>query len=202
MSGRMPNYSAMQNPIEQFSQWLEMARAHPAIHEPTAMTLATATAQGKPSARIVLLKEHGPQGFLFYTNHESRKSAELKANPFAALCFYWMPLDRQIRIEGRITPSSAEEADRYFASRPRARQIGAWASYQSQPMPTRDALDNRVAELTAHYEGRDIPRPPHWSGWRLTPESIEFWVQSEARLHERYIYRREGERWVHTFLYP
>lgn len=166
------------------------------------MTLATATPDGKPSARIVLLKEHGPQGFLFYTNHDSRKSAELKANPLAALCFYWMPLDRQVRIEGRIAPSTDEEADRYFASRPRARQIGAWASLQSQPMATRDTLEARVAELTTQYAGREVPRPPHWSGWRLTSESIEFWHQNSARLHEREIFRRRGDGWEHTLLYP
>lgn len=190
------------DPIAQFNSWMAEARQHPAMTEPTAMTLATSTREGKPSARIVLLKQCDAQGFLFYTNHTSRKSNELKTNPFASLCFYWMPLGRQVRIEGNVVASSAEEADAYFASRPRERQIGAWASLQSQPMATRDDLETRIADLEKTYAGKPVPRPPHWSGWRVVPQSIEFWTASEARLHVRDVFTRSGDRWVHSLLYP
>lgn len=191
------------DPIAKFSVWLAEAKATSAIKEPTAMTLATANAGGAPSARIVLLKDHGPLGFTFYTNLTSRKSGELKANPRAALCFYWMPLDRQVRIEGTITQAADADADAYFASRPRARQIGAWASLQSQPLPNREALDTRNAEFEQKFAGMDVPRPPHWSGWLLVPHSIEFWVNSDARLHERELYTRSANStWQHGLLYP
>lgn len=191
------------DPIAQFNDWFAEAAAHPGITEPTAMTLATSTPEGKPSARIVLLKQCDAQGFLFYTNHQSRKSGELYANPNTALCFFWMPLGRQVRVEGRATPASDAEADAYFASRPRARQIGAWASLQSQPLDQRDTLDTRTAALEAEYAGRDIPRPPHWSGWRVVPERIEFWTASEARLHVRDLYTRQPDGgWQHSLLYP
>ncbi len=192
----------MHTPLEKFTQWLDDATRHAGIKEPTAMTLATATSAGVPSARIVLLKAHGPEGFLFYTNHTSRKSNEIKQNHHAALCFYWMPLDRQVRIEGSITAASDVEADAYFAGRPRERQIGAWASLQSQALASRETLDARVAEMNETFKGRDVPRPPHWSGWRLAPTSIEFWEQSEARLHEREIYRLQNGAWQHSLLYP
>lgn len=193
----------MHHPISKFSEWFAAAQACSAIREPTAMTLATATATGLPSARIVLLKDHGADGFVFYTNHTSRKSHEILENPHAALCFYWMPLDRQVRIEGSVTRVSDAVADAYFASRPRTRQIGAWASLQSQHLDGRETLDARVAALTATYEGGPIPRPPHWSGWQLAPRSIEFWEQSDARLHAREIYTRavSGD-WQHALLYP
>jgi pyridoxamine 5'-phosphate oxidase len=191
------------DPIAQFNQWLKEASQHPGIKEPTAMTLATVGEGGKPSARIVLLKTCDAQGFLFYTNLNSRKSQELKADPYAALCFYWMPLDRQVRIEGRVLPASDTEADAYFAGRPRARQVGAWASQQSQQLASREALDERVAAVEKEYAGRDIPRPPHWSGWRLEPNSIEFWQQSDARLHVRDLYNRSlSGGWKHSLLYP
>ena len=194
----------MHDPFSKFAEWLAIAQATPAIKEPTAMTLATANGAGIPSARIVLLKEHGPQGFLFYTNLTSRKSEELKANPHAALCFYWMPLDRQIRIEGTIAQAVNDEADAYFRSRPRARQIGAWASLQSQPLANREMLETRFAEFEKKFEGQDVPRPPHWSGWRLNPISIEFWINSDARLHEREIYTRANATapWEHGLLFP
>jgi len=191
----------MTDPLQKFSDWLADAKATPAIAEPTAMTLATATADAAPSARIVLLKEHGAEGFVFYTNFESRKSAELKTNPQAALCFYWMPLDRQVRIEGTIAPARAAQSDAYFASRPRARQIGAWASLQSQLLADRATLEQRVAEIEARYPN-EVPRPPHWGGWVLTPRSIEFWHQNSARLHAREIYTRQGNGWSHGLLYP
>ena len=192
----------MHTPLAKFSAWLADAKAHALIAEPTAMTLATATPEGMPSARIVLLKAHGPEGLTFYTNFTSRKSAEIKANPHAALVFYWMPLDRQVRIEGTVSEVSAAEADAYFASRPRARQVGAWASAQSQPMEMRSDLETRNAEIEQRFEGADVPRPPHWSGWRVTPKSFEFWIQNAARLHEREIYTADGAGWQHTLLYP
>lgn len=192
----------MQKPFQQFSEWLEEAKIHPEIAEPTAMTLATATLDGIPSARVVLLKGFSVDGFVFYTNLTSRKGEELKQNPHAALCFYWMKLDRQIRIEGMVAPVSTTDADAYFASRSRDRQIGAWASLQSQPLQSRAELDARVAELELQYANKEVPRPPHWSGWRLVPKSIEFWHQNWSRLHEREIYTRDGDSWKQTLLYP
>lgn len=194
----------MTDPIAQFSDWFAAARAHPGIKEPTAMTLATATPDGMPAARVVLLKEHGPEGFVFYGNMESRKFRELAANPNAALCFYWQPLDRQVRIEGRVAPVSNEEADAYFATRERGKQIGAWASLQSQPMKNRAEFEARIAEFTQRYDGQTIPRPPHWSGWRLVPTRLEFWSQGEFRLHERDVFTRtdESASWQHTLVYP
>ncbi len=194
----------MHDPIAKFSEWFALARADATMKEPTAMTLATATLGGAPSARIVLLKDVSPEGFAFYTNLTSRKSAEMKANPRAALCFYWMPLERQIRIEGSLTHVSDEAADAYFASRARERQIGAWASLQSQPLASREELDARNAQFAKQFEGRDVPRPPHWSGWLLVPLSIEFWINSDARLHEREIYTRANanDAWSHGLIYP
>lgn len=192
----------MHDPIAQFTQWLADAKACAAIAEPTAMTLATATRDGKPSARVVLLKAHDAKGFVFYTNFASRKGHELEENSQATLCFYWMPLDRQVRIEGRATPVSDQEADAYFASRARGKQIGAWASMQSQPLDNRATLEARIAQLTAEYEGKTIPRPLHWSGWRIAPERIEFWNQGTFRLHERDAYTRSNGGWEHTLLYP
>lgn len=184
-----------------FEAWFAQARACPTIVDATAMTLATATREGRPSARIVLLKDHAA-GFVFYTNCTSRKAGELIDNPYAALTFHWAPLQQQVRIEGPITPVSAGEADAYFASRDRLRQAGAWASLQSQPVPDRHTLEQRVQAVLIQYEGQDIPRPPHWSGYRLHPETMEFWHQREGRLHERDYFRREGEGWRHSLLYP
>lgn len=192
----------MDIPLKHFAEWLADAKSAQQIVEPTAMTLATATRAGKPSARVVLLKDFGPEGFVFYTNMTSRKSDELHENPHAALCFYWMPLERQVRIEGTVTEVSAAEADAYFASRPRDRQIGAWASLQSQVLAARADLEARVAEFEAKYPG-DVPRPPHWSGWRLSPTRIEFWHQNWARLHERMRYVRLSDgSWQQELLYP
>lgn len=191
------------DPITHFQQWLADATAHPAISEPTAMTLATATPEGKPSARIVLLKAIDAKGFLFYTNYQSRKSLELKANPQAALTFYWMPLDRQVRIEGAVVPASAEESDAYFASRPREKQIGAWVSLQSKPMRSREDFEWQLADYAESKEGQPITRPPFWGGWRLVPERMEFWQQRDARLHVRDLYTRQPDGgWVHSLLYP
>lgn len=190
------------HPIDQFTQWLEEAKNTATITEPTAMTLATTTPAGKPSARIVLLKAHDKRGFVFYTNLESRKSGEIKSNPYAALCFYWMALDRQIRIEGKIEAVSDAEADAYFASRYRESRIGAWSSKQSRPLSSRDELMQAVADNTAKFEGQEVPRPPFWSGWRVVPSSIEFWQQSDFRLHDREVFTLDGDVWKTHKLYP
>ena len=191
----------MEHPINKFTQWF--AQAHEAgIKEPTAMTLATATRDGIPSARIVLLKAHDEQGFVFYTNLTSRKGREMAQNPRAALVFYWSALDKQIRIEGTLSPVSDAEADAYFASRERHKQAGAWASLQSEQLESRETLVARAEQIEQEYAGRAIPRPPHWSGTRLAPTSLEFWHQRDARLHEREIYIKSGDGWAHTLLYP
>jgi pyridoxamine 5'-phosphate oxidase len=192
----------MTDPIALFNTWFDEARAHPAISEPTAMTLATTAPDGTPSARIILLKQADTEGFVFFTNYQGRKSLELAKNPKAALCFYWMPLDKQVRIEGSVTKVTDAESDAYFASRERGRQIGAWASLQSQSLASRDTLEERVRAIEKQYEGKPIPRPPHWGGWRLAPERIEFWHQGDYRLHDRYVFTREENAWVKTYLYP
>lgn len=192
----------MDAPLRKFAEWFDAAKANPVIAEPTAMTLATATKDGFPSARIVLLKGFSADGFVFYTNLNSRKSRELKENPRASLCFYWMPMERQVRVEGTITHVTDAEADAYFNSRPRDRQIGAWASLQSESLRDRDELEQRVVMLEEKYKGIHVPRPPHWSGWRLTPIRMEFWHQNWARLHERELFMRAGNGWKHTLLYP
>ena len=191
------------NPITTFSEWLGEATAHPDIKEPTAMTLATVAADGRPSARIVLLKEHDADGFVFFTNYESRKSHELEGGN-AALCFYWMPLDKQVRVEGTVEKISAEESDAYFATRGREKQIGAWASVQSEAMGTRDALEVRITEFTQKFaEQKTIPRPPHWGGWRVVPDTVELWQQRDYRLHERNIYTKAPDgSWHHRLLFP
>jgi pyridoxamine 5'-phosphate oxidase len=194
----------MHDPIARFNEWLALAKSTPSIKEPTAMTLATATTDGAPAARIVLLKAVDASGFVFYGNMESRKFTELKNNPRAALCFHWMPLERQVRIEGSVARVSDEEADAYFNSRPRGRQLGAWASEQSRPLANREELEARNAMFEKQFEGVPVPRPPHWSGWRLAPLSIEFWINSDLRLHEREIYRRISvdAPWQHGLMYP
>ena len=190
------------DPLSRFTEWLDTAKADARIAEPTAMCLATATPSGKPSARMVLLKAHDARGFVFYTNEQSRKGGELIANPYAALCFHWMPLERQIRIEGEIERVSEAEADSYFASRARDSQIGAWASDQSRPLEAREKFLRRMEEVAARFEGKPIPRPPYWGGFRVLPERIEFWQQVEFRLHLREVYTRAGEGWNIAQLYP
>lgn len=191
----------MEDPIKKFAAWFGHAQST-GIKEPTAMTLATATSTGVPSARIVLLKAYDARGFVFYTNLTSRKGQEMLENPRASLLFYWPSLDQQIRIEGTLAPVTEAEADSYFASRERHRQAGAWASLQSQPLDARETLLARAEAIEKQYEGRDIPRPPHWGGTRLAPQKIEFWHQRDARLHDREIYTKTSDGWSHTLLYP
>lgn len=189
------------DPFKKFSAWLEEATAaEPRV--PEAMTLATVSPDGVPSTRMVLLKAHDPSGFVFYTNFNSAKGQELLANPIASLCFHWKSLGRQVRIDGTTAPIADAEADAYFASRPRGSQIGAWASEQSEPVESRDALRARVREVEAQYEGADVPRPPHWSGFRLVPARIEFWQDQPDRLHDRLLFERDGEAWRTLRLQP
>jgi pyridoxamine 5'-phosphate oxidase len=189
------------DPIAKFTKIFEQANKVVAP-EPTAMVLATADAEGKPSARVVLLKGFDEHGFVFYTNLESRKGRELNVNPHVALCFYWPSLYQQVRVEGRIEIISAAEADAYFATRPRGAQIGAWASKQSAPLASRVELEDRVKAFEEKFAGRAIPRPPHWSGLRVIPERIEFWESRENRLHDRTVYTRDNGAWVVEKLYP
>jgi len=192
----------MTDPIEQFLRWQERAKRHQGILEPTAASLATVGKGGQPSVRIILVKQVDARGFVFYTNMQSRKSEELRQNPKAALCFHWMPLRLQVRVEGHVEPVSDAEADVYFATRPRESRIGSWSSKQSQPLPDRDVLVKAVAENTKKFEGADVPRPSFWSGWRIVPEQIEFWQEGENRLHERELYVRKGNGWDVSKLYP
>jgi pyridoxamine 5'-phosphate oxidase len=189
------------DPILLFKRWLEEAQASEP-NDPTAMTLATADASGQPSARMVLLKDADSAGFVFYTNLESRKGDELRTNPKAALLFHWKSLRRQVRIEGRVEPVSGAEADAYYASRARGSQIGAWASDQSRPLESRFHLERRVAEVTARHLVGAIPRPPHWSGFRVVPSVLEFWQDKPFRLHDRLVYRRSVGGWTTTRLFP
>lgn len=191
------------NALDVFSALLEEAKAG-IDPEPTAMTLATAGSDGRPAARTVLLKGFDADGFVFYTNFNSRKGRQLADNPQAALLFHWKHLRDgvQVKIEGTVEPVSAAEADAYFASRPRGSQIGAWASLQSQPLAARALFEQRIAETEARFDGKDVPRPPHWSGFRVVPERIEFWYGARFRLHERACYTRDGETWSVTALYP
>ena len=188
-------------PIKIFKEWLEEARATEPIN-PNAMTLATADAKGRPSARMVLLKDVDCEGFVFYTNLNSRKASELTVNPHAALCFYWRALAKQVRVEGMIELVNADEADAYFASRPKLSQLGAWASKQSQPLEGRMALERRVAKYTARFNIGSVPRPAFWSGFRLRPVQIELWKEEAFRLHDRTLYKRDGDGWVVDSLYP
>ncbi|MBM3838149.1 MAG: pyridoxamine 5'-phosphate oxidase [Verrucomicrobia bacterium] len=181
------------DPVRQFDVWFKQALAAN-LPEPTAMTLATASRDGTPSARIVLLKGYDDRGFTFFTNYESAKGKELLENPRAALVFFWPELKHQIRISGTVSKVAREESETYFRLRPIGSRIGAWASRQSQVLRNREELDQRVAELTRQYEGKDVPLPPHWGGYRLAPETFEFWQGRESRLHDRFRYQRVSER--------
>jgi pyridoxamine 5'-phosphate oxidase len=190
-----------QDPLELFEHWFAEAK-RAGVEVPEAMTLATATGGGVPSARMVLLKGADEDGFVFYTGYGSRKSNELEQNPRAALVFYWRPLGRQVRVEGSVERVSEPESAAYFAARPRGSQLAAWASQQSRPLGSREELDRRYAELEREYEGRDVPLPPHWGGYRLRPEAIEFWEHRENRLHDRLRYTRAREGWKVERLSP
>jgi len=193
----------MTDPLDLFGAWyVEAGKSEP--NDPSAMTLATVGPDGTPSARMVLLKDYDSAGFVFFTNYESRKGQQLLAHPKAALLFHWKSLRRQIRLEGPVSQTSPEEADAYFATRPRGSQIGAWASDQSRPLEARFALEKRVAEFTARHMVGAIPRPLHWSGFRLQPLLIEFWQDGAFRLHDRLEYRRGSptEPWTTRTLYP
>ncbi|HEX7046685.1 MAG TPA: pyridoxamine 5'-phosphate oxidase [Gammaproteobacteria bacterium] len=191
---------APHDPLALFTSWYEAAKPL-ATGEPTAMTLATADAAGRPSARIVLLKEYGAEGFVFFTNYGSRKSAELEANPHAALLFWWPAAGRQVRVEGRIEKISPAKSDAYFATRPRRSQIGAWASEQSRVIPDRATLDARFQRFEQEFPA-DVSRPPHWGGYRVIPESIEFWQNHIDRLHDRLRYRQVDNGWIIERLNP
>jgi len=189
------------NPIKQFAKWYQEATAF-GIAETDAMTLATATKDGRPSARIVLLKDFDDRGFVFFTNYESRKAKDLAENPRACLVAYWLPVKRQVRIEGFVEQVSEKESEAYFQTRPLGSRIGAWASNQSEVVENRDALEQRYADLSERY-GEDVPRPPHWGGYRIDPEVIEFWQGRDNRLHDRLRYRlRADGTWVIERLGP
>ena len=188
-------------PFALFGQWLEDAKAKEP-NDANAMTLATVDADGLPDARMVLLKGFDDQGFVFYTNTQSSKGVELEANPKAALLFHWKSLRRQVRIRGNVTRVSDAEADAYFASRARQSQIGAWASDQSRPLPDRFALEKRVAEFTVKFGLGKIARPPHWTGYRVVPSSLEFWRDRAFRLHDRVRFVRAGDGWAASKLFP
>jgi pyridoxamine 5'-phosphate oxidase len=191
----------MTDPFALFDEWFAEARATEP-NDPEAMALATADAAGNPSVRMVLLKGHGPGGFVFYTNEESEKGRELKENASAALLFHWKSFRRQVRIEGEVERVSGEESDAYFATRSRDSQLGAWASKQSRPLDDRETFERRYDEMKQRFEGQPVLRPEYWGGFRLVPHSFEFWQDRQHRLHERRLFTRDGSGWTEGLLYP
>lgn len=191
----------MVDPFALFDEWFAQARDLE-INDSNAMALATAGADGRPHLRMVLLKDHGPEGFVFYTNEESDKGEHLRANPRAALLFHWKTLRRQVRIEGAVDRVTDAEADAYFASRSRDSQLGAWASDQSRPLDSREMFEKRFDETAKRFEGAEVPRPAHWGGYRVVPDRLEFWSDRPHRLHERRLFTREGDAWAEELLYP
>ncbi len=197
----IPEAAADRDPVELFAAWFEAARES-GLHLPESMSLATATPDGIPSVRMVLLKAFDQRGFVFYTNYESRKAKELEENPHASLCFHWNVLERQVRLEGTVERVSHEESVAYFSTRPRGSRIGAWASKQSEPLAERKELEERVRQYDAEYPGDDVPLPPFWGGYRLRPQRMEFWQGKADRLHERLLFQQEGDGWKTLRLYP
>jgi pyridoxamine 5'-phosphate oxidase len=191
----------MTDPIQLFDSWFEEARASEPS-DPEAVALATVGEDGRPAVRMVLMKGHGADGFDFYTNGESDKGRQVAANPQAALLFHWKSLRRQVRVEGRVEPLSEAAADAYFATRGRESQLGAWASDQSRPLDRRETFEQRFEEAKARFEGKDVPRPPHWRGYRLVPDRMEFWSDRPHRLHERRLFTRSDGGWKEGLLYP
>jgi pyridoxamine 5'-phosphate oxidase len=193
--------TAPDNPIARFAELFERA-AREAPFDHTAAALATVDDQGQPSVRVVLVRSFDDRGFVFFTNYASRKGRDIERNPAGALCSYWPWLDEQVRIEGRLTRVTPDESDAYFASRPRGSQIGAWASTQSEPLSARSELEARYFDSEREYDGQTVPRPPHWGGYRLRPERIEFWKAGAYRLHDRWLYTRTADGWQMELLYP
>lgn len=189
------------DPFQLFDQWLGEAR-DTEVNDPEAMALATSNADGQPSVRMVLLKGHGPDGFVFYTNEHSAKGEQIAANPQAALLFHWKTLRRQVRLEGAVERAGEAEADTYFATRARDSQLGAWASDQSRPLDARKTFEARFEEVKRRFEGQEVPRPAHWRGYRLVPHRFEFWLDRPYRLHERRLFTLQGEAWREGLLYP
>lgn len=189
------------DPFALFNDWFAEARASEP-NDPEAMALATADEVGNPSVRMVLLKGHGPDGFVFYTNEQSEKGRQLAVNPSAALLFHWKSLRRQVRIEGEVERVPDPDADAYFASRARDSQLGAWASEQSRPLDSRGTFEKRFDEVKQRFEGGEVSRPPHWGGFRVVPKRIEFWTDRAHRLHERRLFTRDGTGWTEGLLYP
>lgn len=191
----------MTDPLSLFDEWIADARASEP-NDPEAMALATARSDGQPHVRMVLLKGHGADGFVFYTNEQSAKGDQLRENQRAALLFHWKSLRRQVRIEGAVERVSGEVADSYFATRTRESQLGAWASDQSRPLDRRETFESRFDEMKRRFEGSDVPRPPHWGGYRVVPDRIEFWTDRPHRLHERRLFTRQEGGWSEGLLYP
>jgi pyridoxamine 5'-phosphate oxidase len=189
------------DPFALFAEWMALAEESE-INDPDAMAIATSTPDGRPSVRMVLMRRHGPEGFGFFTNLQSRKGEEIAANPWGALCIHWKSLRKQVRAEGQLIRVSEEDADDYFASRSRNSQIGSHASDQSRPLDSRETFQNRVAEMQARFAEGDVPRPEHWSGFRLVPDRIEFWEDVEYRLHHRRLFTRTADGWNEGLLYP
>lgn len=201
VAGGIPEADAGRDPIELFQSWYAAAEESGILH-PEAMALATADAEGRPSVRTVLLKDVDEAGFVFFTNYESRKAGELDANPHAALCFHWAVHERQVRVTGSVERVTEEESLEYFRTRARGSRIGAWASLQSRPLDARETLESRVQEMKERFDGDDVPLPPYWGGYRIRPETIEFWQGRADRLHDRLVYQRDGEMWSTKRLYP